>query len=45
MIVRASTWHRLTAAFVAAVVDDAPLDRALSIARRAGCRVDGATRT
>jgi dienelactone hydrolase len=45
MIVRASTWHRLTAAFVAAVVDDAPFDRALSIARRAGCRVDGATRT
>jgi len=45
MVVRASTWHRLTAAFVAAVVDDAPFDRALSIARRAGCHVDGATPT
>ena len=45
MIVRASTWHRLTAAFVAAVVDDAPFDRALSIARRAGCRIDGVTHT
>lgn len=45
MIVRASTWHRLTAAFVAAIVDDAPFDRALSIARRAGCRTDGATPT
>jgi pimeloyl-ACP methyl ester carboxylesterase len=43
MIVRASTWHRLTAAFVAAIVDDAPLDRALAIARRAGCHVDTAT--
>src|SRR5262249_46188252 len=39
MIARASTWQRLAAAFVAAVVDDAPFDRPLSIARRAGCRV------
>jgi dienelactone hydrolase len=43
MIVRASTWHRLTAAFVAAIVDDGPFDRGLAIARRAGCRVDGET--
>ena len=38
MLLRASTWHRLTAAFVAAIVDDAPFDRALELARAAGCR-------
>jgi dienelactone hydrolase len=38
MVLRASTWHRLTAAFVAAIVDDAPFDRPLEIARVAGCR-------
>jgi pimeloyl-ACP methyl ester carboxylesterase len=38
MLLRASTWHRLTAAFVAAMVDDAPFDRALELARAAGCR-------
>ena len=39
MVLRASTWHRLTAAFVAAEVDDAPFDRPLELARRAHCRV------
>ena len=39
MLLRASTWHRLTAAFVAAIVDDAPFDHALELARAAGCRV------
>jgi pimeloyl-ACP methyl ester carboxylesterase len=38
MLLRASTWHRLTAAFVAAVVDDAPFERPLELARAAGCR-------
>jgi pimeloyl-ACP methyl ester carboxylesterase len=38
MLARASTWHRLTAAFTAALVDDAPLDHALEVARAAGCR-------
>jgi dienelactone hydrolase len=37
MVLRASTWHRLTAAFVAAVVDDAPFERPLELARAAGC--------
>jgi hypothetical protein len=39
MLLRASTWHRLTAAFVAAEVDDAPFDRALELARRSRCRI------
>jgi dienelactone hydrolase len=39
MVVRASTWQRLTAAFVAAMVDDAPFDRAIEIARAARCRL------
>jgi dienelactone hydrolase len=39
MLLRASTWHRLTAAFVAAMVDDAPFADALEVARAAGCRV------
>jgi dienelactone hydrolase len=43
MVLRASTWHRLTAAFVAAEVDDAPFDRALEVARRSGCRVPPAS--
>jgi dienelactone hydrolase len=38
MLLRASTWHRLTAAFVAAEVDDASFDRALELARHARCR-------
>jgi pimeloyl-ACP methyl ester carboxylesterase len=38
MLLRASTWQRLTAAFVAAIVDDAPFDRPLELARAAGCR-------
>jgi hypothetical protein len=38
MVLRASTWQRLTAAFVAAIVDDAPFDRPLELARAAGCR-------
>jgi pimeloyl-ACP methyl ester carboxylesterase len=38
MLLRASTWHRLTAAFVAAMADDAPFDRPLELARAAGCR-------
>jgi hypothetical protein len=38
MVLRAGTWHRLTAAFVAAEVDDAPFDRAEAVARRAWCR-------
>jgi hypothetical protein len=37
MLLRASTWQRLTAAFVAAIVDDAPFDRPLELARAAGC--------
>lgn len=37
MLLRASTWHRLTAAFVAAEVDDAPFDRPLELARAARC--------
>lgn len=39
MLLRASTWHRLTAAFASAVVDDAPFDRPLELARAAGCRL------
>jgi pimeloyl-ACP methyl ester carboxylesterase len=35
MLLRASTWQRLTAAFVAAIVDDAPFDRPLELARAA----------
>jgi dienelactone hydrolase len=38
MVARASTWHRLTAAFVAAVADRAPFDRPLELAAAAGCR-------
>jgi pimeloyl-ACP methyl ester carboxylesterase len=38
MVLRAGTWHRLTAAFVAAEVDDTPFDRAEAVARRAWCR-------
>lgn len=38
MLLRASTWHRLTAAFVAAIIDDVSFDRALAVARAAGCR-------
>jgi pimeloyl-ACP methyl ester carboxylesterase len=38
MVLRASTWHRLTAAFVAAIVDDTPFERALDLSRAAGCR-------
>jgi pimeloyl-ACP methyl ester carboxylesterase len=38
MVLRASTWHRLTAGFVAAIVDDAPFDRACALARAARCR-------
>ena len=38
MLTRASTWHRLTAAFVAAIADDAPFERPLMLARAAGCR-------
>ena len=38
MLSRASTWHRLTAAFTAAIADDAPFDRPLELARAAGCR-------
>jgi pimeloyl-ACP methyl ester carboxylesterase len=37
MLLRAGTWHRLTAAFVAAVADDAPFTRALDVARAARC--------
>jgi pimeloyl-ACP methyl ester carboxylesterase len=37
MVLRASPWHRLTAAFVAAIVDDAPFDRPLELAHAAGC--------
>jgi pimeloyl-ACP methyl ester carboxylesterase len=37
MLLRASTWHRLTAAFVAAIVDDAPFERPLELARASGC--------
>jgi pimeloyl-ACP methyl ester carboxylesterase len=38
MLTRASTWHRLTAAFTAAIADDAPFDRAQELARAARCR-------
>jgi dienelactone hydrolase len=38
MLSRASTWHRLTAAFTAAMADDAPFDRPLELALAAGCR-------
>jgi pimeloyl-ACP methyl ester carboxylesterase len=38
MLARASTWHRLTAAFTAAIADDAPFERPLELARAAGCR-------
>jgi pimeloyl-ACP methyl ester carboxylesterase len=38
MVLRASTWHRLTAAFVAAMVDDASFERPLAVARAARCR-------
>jgi pimeloyl-ACP methyl ester carboxylesterase len=41
MLLRASTWHRLTAAFVAAMVDDAALDRPVELALAAGCREVG----
>jgi pimeloyl-ACP methyl ester carboxylesterase len=37
MVTRASTWQRLTAAFTAAIVDDAPFERPLELARVAGC--------
>jgi hypothetical protein len=37
MVLRASTWQRLTAAFVAAIVDDASFARPLELARSAGC--------
>ena len=38
MLLRASLWHRLTAAFVAAIVDDAAVRRAaLDLARAARC--------
>ncbi len=39
MLLRASTWQRMTAAFVAAMVDDAPFDRPLEVARAARCRL------
>jgi dienelactone hydrolase len=39
MVLRAGTWHRLTAAFVAAEVDDASFERALAVAARARCEV------
>ena len=38
MLSRASTWHRLTAAFAAAIADDTPFERPLELARAAGCR-------
>jgi pimeloyl-ACP methyl ester carboxylesterase len=38
MVLRASTWQRLTAAFVAAVVDAASFERPLELAHAAGCR-------
>ncbi len=38
MLLRAATWQRLTAAFVAAIVDDAPFDRPLELARAAHAR-------
>jgi len=38
MLARASTWQRLTAAFTAAIVDDAPFERPLELARAAGAR-------
>jgi pimeloyl-ACP methyl ester carboxylesterase len=39
MLLRASTWHRITAAFVAATVDDSPFTDPLEVAGAAGCRV------
>lgn len=39
MVLRASTWQRLTAAFVAAMVDHAPFDRPFEVARAARCRL------
>jgi pimeloyl-ACP methyl ester carboxylesterase len=39
MLLRAATWHRLTAAFAAAEVDDASFDRPLDLARAAHCRL------
>jgi len=41
MVTRASLWHRLTAAFTAAMVDDAPFTRALEVAQHSRC--DGCT--
>jgi pimeloyl-ACP methyl ester carboxylesterase len=38
MLLRASTWQRMTAAFVAAIVDDAPFARPLELARAAHAR-------
>lgn len=38
MLLRASTWQRITAAFVAAITDDAPFDRPLDVARAAHAR-------
>ncbi len=38
MLLRASTWQRMTAAFVAAIADDAPFERPLELAHAAGCR-------
>ncbi len=38
MLSRTSTWHRLTAAFAAAIADDASFERPLELARAAGCR-------
>jgi pimeloyl-ACP methyl ester carboxylesterase len=38
MVLRASTWHRLTAAFVAAITDDTPYDRPRQLARAAHAR-------
>jgi hypothetical protein len=37
MLLRAGTWHRLTAAFVIAVADHAPFTRALDLAHAARC--------
>jgi len=37
MLLRAGLWHRLTAEFVRAVVDDAPFTDALTDARAARC--------
>jgi pimeloyl-ACP methyl ester carboxylesterase len=38
MLLRASTWQRLTASFVAAIIDDDPFDRPLALARAAHVR-------